>query len=512
MSDYARVVTYTRVSSTEQSHGYSLEAQERCLRDYAQGNHLRIVRKFSESHSAYNPGRPEFEKMLQFLAQNPDIKAILAYKLDRLTRNMTDHSALSTLPDIRIISATEALPPGATGELLWNMNAAISRFYSAQIGERASLGMLTKCRRGLYPSLAPLGYVNIKEPPCIVPDPLRGDMVKELFEHHARTGASLSQLLDWSEKRGLRTRGGGKLRKSALHKMLQNPIYYGTFRWRSETYEGKHEPLISKSLFDRCQERLMEKTHSMTKRDFPYRGLVKCGLCGCHLTASIVKGRYIYYRCTQGRGKCEQKSIREDRLGVELASVVDRIHLSSTQASELLQLMRDRQEEDAKYRKARISKLKAHRDKLEERRDKAYADKADGILGQDRWLKMDNRWAAEDLLLRSEIRDLDSQRDPSVDNIRATLQLLNCASDLYRRQSDAERARLLRVLVCNCKLKGGSVEPTYRSPFDRIAEGVSSATWYPRPDWNFREYLSFLSHLSRGSCRGCADEHVSCSS
>jgi site-specific DNA recombinase len=484
MSDYIRAVAYTRVSSADQTDSFSLEAQDRCVCDYAEGHHFRIVKKFSESHSAYNPGRPEFEKMLQFLAENRDIKVILAYKLDRLTRNMTDHGTLSTLSDVQIISASEALPPGATGELLWNMNAAISRFYSAQIGERASLGMITKCRNGLYPSLAPLGYVNIKEPPCITPDPLRGQMIREMFEHHARSGASLNELLEWSEKRGLTTRNGGKLRKSVLHKMIQNPVYYGTFRWRNELYEGRHEPLISKSLFDRCQARLKARTHIVTKRSFPYRGLVMCGYCGCHLTASIAKKRYTYYFCTQGRGKCEQKYIREDRLGLRLAEAVERIHLTSEQISELMHLLQERQGETTSHREMRLTKLQALREKLEERRTKAYTDKADGIIGQERWMKMDKRWAAEDLLINSEIQDLSSQRDPSVDDIGATLELLNRAPDLYRSQSDAERARLLHALVWNLSITGESVDPVYRKPFDIIAQSASSATWYPQEDSN----------------------------
>jgi len=67
MSDTRKVVGYIRVSSQEQTKGHSLEAQERYLRDYAAGNNLKIVKLFSESHSAYTPGRPEFERMLRFL-------------------------------------------------------------------------------------------------------------------------------------------------------------------------------------------------------------------------------------------------------------------------------------------------------------------------------------------------------------------------------------------------------------------------------------------------------------
>jgi hypothetical protein len=90
---------------------------------------------------------------------------------------------------------------------------------------------------------------------------------------------------------------------------------------------------------------------------------------------------------------------------------------------------------------------------------------------------MDKRWAAEELVLKSEIELIGTQRDPSPDDVKATLELLNRAPDLYRRQSDAERARLLRVLVWNLTLTNESVDPVYRKPFDLVTEGVSSPVW-----------------------------------
>ena len=487
MAEPAKVVTYSRVSSAEQAKGHSLDAQEQCLSDFASGNNLQIVKRFSEAHSAYAPGRPEFQRMLRYLDEHPSVRAILTYKLDRLTRNMTDHATLSELSDTQIISATEALPGGATGELLWNMNAAISRFYSAQLAERTSLGMLTKCRKGLYPSLAPLGYINVTESPCIVPDPVRADLVREMFEYHARTGVSLAALVDWAAERGLTTRTGGSLRKAALHKMIQNPVYTGTFRWKGEEFEGKYQPLVSRAAFERCQQRLAEKTHTVTKRVFPYRGLVFCGYCGCQLTAAYAKKRWIYYRCTYARGKCDQGYTREDRLGERLAGVVESVHLTSKQVSELLHLLQNRGDERAQHRKDRLARLAAQREKVEQRRDQAYSDKADGTLSHERWAKMDKKWVAEDMVLRSEIEQLEAQRDPRVDDVRATLELLNLAPDLYRSRSDAERARLLHALVWNLTITAESVDPVYRKPFDLIAKGASSANWYPQVDSNLGE-------------------------
>ena len=484
MSECIEVVAYTRVSSAEQAKGQSLDGQRSFVQDYARRANLKIIKLFSESHSAYSPGRPKFDEMLRFIRRNPRIKAILAYKFDRLTRNMTDHATLSELSNIRIISATEALPEGATGEFLFNMSAVVSRFYSAQLAERTSLGMLTKCRKGLYPSLAPLGYVNVKEPPCIVPDPLRAEMVKEMFERYAESGASLAALEEWAERRGLVTRGGGKVRKSAIHKMLQNPLYYGTFRWGGELYEGRHEPIISRSTFDRCQQRLADKSHTVSKRRFPYRGLVFCGYCGCQLTAAYAKGKYIYYRCTQARGKCRQKYIRQDRLGDRLAVVVDGLHLERDQVSNLLSVVLENHERSSLRRRTRLDRLREQRRRLDERRDRAYTDKADGLLGKDRWLTLDRRWAAEDLLVKGEIEELESYRPPSVDDVEATLELLERAPDLYRRQSDEERARLLSALVWNLTITDESVDPVYKKPFSEVAQYASSANWYPRQDSN----------------------------
>ena len=484
MPKSVKAVAYIRVSSLEQEKGYSLDAQRQCLVDYAGTYGLEIVRTFAESHSAYSPGRPEFTKMLRFLEEHKEVEAVLAYKLDRLTRNMSDHAILSELRNVRIISATETLPEGASGELLWNMNAAISRFYSAQLAERTALGMITKCKKGMYPSLAPLGYVNIKEDPALAPDPLRADMIRELFELHARTGASLACLVDWAEKRGLTTRRGGKLRSSALHKMLQNPIYYGAFRWAGTEYEGAHEPLISKALFDRCQRRLFEKTHVVTKRSFPYRGLLTCGYCGCKLTAAYAKKKYIYYRCTHGRGPCAQEYIRQDRLGERLASVVDAVHITSELASDLVQLLMDREATQAVHRRNRLSGLENQLERVEHRRETAYSDKADGSIDPERWVRMDRKWAAEEMLIRGEIEDLEESAEPQMDNVKVTLELLNRAPVLYRRQTDSERARFLRVLVWNILITRGSVEPVYRRPFELIAQGAKSANWYPRQDSN----------------------------
>jgi ParB-like chromosome segregation protein Spo0J len=74
--------------------------------------------------------------------------------------------------------------------------------------------------------------------------------------------------------------------------------------------------------------------------------------------------------------------------------------------------------------------------------------------------------------------------EPSVDDVQATLELLQRAPELYLRQNDEQRARLLRVLVWNCRWSDRKIEPIYRKPFDLVAQGISSANWYAQQESN----------------------------
>jgi site-specific DNA recombinase len=70
-------------------------------------------------------------------------------------------------------------------------------------------------------------------------------------------------------------------------------------------YKGVHKPLISKTLFDQVNDRLDGKNRSKRiTHEFLYRPFLSCENCGCQLTATIKKGRFIYYYCTNGKGKC----------------------------------------------------------------------------------------------------------------------------------------------------------------------------------------------------------------
>jgi len=483
-----KAVAYIRVSTEEQAeHGYSLEVQDQVLKDYAKGHEIEIVGAFVEAESAFKPGRREFERMAKLLDTDKTITAVLCYKIDRVSRNTTDYAYLVEKLGIEIISATEQLPSNSTGRLMGDMQIAFSRHFSAQLSERVSQAMTAKAKKGIYPSYAPIGYVNDLATRTLILDPERAGLVRELFETYAETDVSLLDLTHWAEQRGLRTRKGQCLQRSTIHKLLSNPIYKGVVHWGDVTVPGIHPAIVSEYLFDRVQAKLCGRGHIQGKHAFPFRGLLVCGHCGCQITASQAKGKYVYYHCTNGRGKCAQPYIRQEALAQKLQSVVDNVRIPEDVVRQLVDQIHEGEQERKASIQRKLEQLGAEAANHAKRRDQAYVDKLDRVISEERWREMDGAWASEADDIAKTIAQLEAALLTSgADDAREAFELLEHASDLYSRQPFEEQARGLKILVSNCKLTGENAEPNYRKPFDLVAEGLHSGTWYALVDVNSR--------------------------
>ena len=482
-----KVVAYIRVSTKGQEE-LSPETQRQVLADYAHGHDLQIVQAFDETHSAYRPGRPEYEAMLAFLRKRKDVVGVLVYKLDRLWRNEVDYAALAAMDDISLFSATEDIPDGATGRFLTTVYAAIARLSSDQTSERVKDAARMKARKGGWPGPAPTGYINDREAKVLRPDPIMASIVKLVFETYVREDISLSRLVHRARDLGLRTRKGGVLSKGPLHKLLTNPVYYGMTKYEGVLFPGNHEPLISKALFDAVQDRLHGKSSPLTKRSFPYRGFMTCGYCGCKITASLAKGRYTYYHCTRGKGTCEQDFVPEDRIGDMFLPLVENVRLTRQQVRALLEGIRSEGERRRKEAKRHMRAIRLQERELGEMRGRAYEDKLTGAISEDWWIGMERRWSERENQLRNQMELLELGTGPAEDEAEATFKLLQRAPALYQRQSHDQRARLLKVLLSNSVLVDRKLDPIYKKPFDLVAEGVHSGSLLLGEDSNLQPF------------------------
>jgi len=102
-------------------------------------------------------------------------------------------------------------------------------------------------------------------------------------------------------------------------------------QFHGKIYEGKHETIIPRKLFAECQKAMEVKQHPKKKRIyFPFRGLMTCAKCGCLLTATRKKDKYVYYYCTNGRDNCSEHNhyLKEEEVIKTLSGVFDRLVVS----------------------------------------------------------------------------------------------------------------------------------------------------------------------------------------
>jgi site-specific DNA recombinase len=182
--------------------------------------------------------------------------------------------------------------------------------------------MLEKAEQGIWPSFAPLGYLNVDGPEgkkIIVPDPVLAPIVRRLFEWYATGTFSIRAVAKMARRAGFAFRKSGNLVPQAtVHTIPRNRIYTGDFDWDGRTHRGTYEPIVSRELWSRVQEVL---DHRFAKR-FAFSGLIACGHCGCSLVGEIKKGRYVDYHCTGAKGKCPEPYTRQEVLEERFADIL----------------------------------------------------------------------------------------------------------------------------------------------------------------------------------------------
>ena len=316
-----KAVLYARVSSKEQELGYSIAAQQELLRRNGSEQNLSIE-EFSDVETAKTVGRPGFNAMLSYLRKHPDCRVVLVEKTDRLYRNFRDMVTLDELDlEIHFVKQNSILTKESRSseKFMHGLSVLMAKNYIDNLSEEVKKGVRTKAAQGLWPSYAPMGYLNTVRPDgkrIVVPDPVLGPLVTQLFEWFAKGEYSIKSLAKKAYQEGFRFRKSeGKVPVTTLHKILRKRIYTGDFDYGGRTYEGSHEPLVKREVWDRVQEILdgrHAKKHRKVTHDFVYSGMVRCGHCGCSMVGEVKKGRYVYYHCTGYRGKCPEPYTREE--------------------------------------------------------------------------------------------------------------------------------------------------------------------------------------------------------
>lgn len=365
---------YARKSmEAEDAQALSIESQVREMTALAARENLEIVEIKRESHSSKDVGqRPVYNQLLDDIRCGK-FNGLLTWAPDRLSRNAGDLGAVVDLLDqkklIEIRTYTQTFTNNPNEKFMLMIVGSQAKLENDQKIINVKRGLRARCEMGLRPCTAPTGYLNEKnvDKKCQVRlDPKRARVIKQIFEKIGNEGWSGRQTYKWLEKSGFRTRTGKHFSLSNLYLTIRNPFYYGEFEYPAgsgDWYQGSHEPLITKELFEKVQSGIQDQYIPKTEsKEFAFTRLIKCGYCESGITADEkfkklkdgTVNRHVYYRCTKGKGvECTNPPINETLLIEELSKLLDTIDLDEIGTREKIE------EEIVRYNKFRMGVLGA---------------------------------------------------------------------------------------------------------------------------------------------------------
>ena len=370
-----KVYIYTRVSTTMQIDGYSLDAQKARMKAYADFNDYQIVGEYEDAGKSGKSieGRASFCRMMEDIKSGKDgVAYVLVFKLSRFGRNAADVlSTLQVMQDfgVNLICVEDGIDSSKdAGKLMISVLSAVAEIERENIRVQTMEGRIQKAREGRWNGgFAPYGYrlvdgvlqINEDEAPAI----------RTTFEQYVNTDTGANGLSKYLETHGFqklaRQNGTSPLFSATLIRaILKNPVYCGKIAFgrrklekihgtRNEYHQvpqenyllvdGLHEGIVSEELWNAAQVKLLAQSkryepvnRSKTEQAHLLSALVKCPVCGAGMYSNKCTKRkkdgtpyksFSYYSCKhrkmQRGQKCDfNKQIQEEVLDNAVVEVI----------------------------------------------------------------------------------------------------------------------------------------------------------------------------------------------
>ncbi len=315
---------YVRVSTDDQLE-YSPDSQLKLIREYAKREGFIIPDEYVYKDDGISgklaDKRPAFRLMIATAKEEHPFDCIFVWKYSRFARNQEESIMYKNLLrkrgiDVKSISEPSSDSPFAS--LIERIIEWMDEYYLINLSGEVKRGMKEKSLRGEAMGRPPFGY-SVKDK-ALVPNEDAG-VVRYIFEQYAAGKSCRAIAAGFAGVHGMPN-------AQVVKYILRNPAYIGKIRWDedgkvnynsqqyvadiSELPDGKHEPIVSKDVWDAAQERLANDKEIRYQRKehkvFMLKGLVRCSNCGATLVDVTGRAREDKPRmqcCRYVRGQCK---------------------------------------------------------------------------------------------------------------------------------------------------------------------------------------------------------------
>lgn len=487
-----KAVILARVSTEEQREaGNSLPAQQIRLHAYIQRMpKLALDREYIFDETAFKEHRKEFQKVIDYLVAQKEIIALCCDKVDRLSRDFL--VGLPVLEKLRREGKIELHFPSdnlilhqnspATDLFHFNIAVSLAQYYSNAISDNVKRAFEQKRRKGEWIGKPRIGYKNdidINDNKTIVADPQRAHLIVKLFELYATGNYSYQTARADIIKQGLRTKDGKPPSKSIIENILKDTFYYGiAVSKKYGAYAHSYERLISKELFDRCQEVRLKRKKSPNKevsKDFIFKGLLKCENCGCAMSpeTKTKKSRlnFTYYSCTNSKGICKRVYVPEKALLKPIYDVLSRLEsISEATQEKVVNALRKTTESEVAFHQAQVSRIRTEQDTYNERKDGLLDLFLDKSITKPQYDKKMQEYTDKLQTLNIEFQEHTNADCEYQTTVATVFSLARRAKSIFDSSEKHEKRAFIGYLVQNPTVKEKTLVFTMRSPFNVILE------------------------------------------
>ena len=279
-----RCAIYTRKSSEEglEQEFNSLDAQYEACSAYITALRSEGWRQMAERFddggiSGGTLERPGLQRLLA-LVEARQVDVIIVYKIDRLTRSLSDFSRLAERFEARgvsFVSVTQQFNTSSSmGRLMLNVLLSFAQFEREVTAERIRDKIAASKKKGMWMGgTVPLGY-RLKDRK-LVPEPATAALIGQIYQRYLQLG-SVPQLRQALDHEGIttpvrtlgtgRVQGGKPFTRGHLYRLLASPVYIGRVPHRAASYPGQHEAIIAQPLWDQVQAQLAANDQGGRKR------------------------------------------------------------------------------------------------------------------------------------------------------------------------------------------------------------------------------------------------------
>lgn len=498
---------YARKSSeAEDKQVQSIDSQMTELKPLIKEKNLSLLKKFSESHSAKAPGRPVFNEMINLISQRKDIKGIVCWKLNRLSRNPIDTGTIQWLlqsGDIKEIITPSKTYTEVDSDFIMAVEGAQANRFIRDLREDTIRGINAKLEKGQFPGMAPTGYKNNtykkQGEKDISAHPIYFTLMRKLFDYALTGNFSFEQLRLKSKELGIKNNRGNFISKTGIHHNLTNPFYTGRFFYDGKLYDhATHPPMLTVDEFDLLQDIMSGRSRPrLIKHSFPLNGLIRCGFCGMMITGEEHKKTYkngvtqvfTYYRCSKKNKviKCSEPSIPNGELEKQVLRFLKHVRLSEKFADWAIRWLNEENKDQNEVLEAKYKSLKQSYEDIVKRINNltdmliSPLNVNDCMISQQEFTEKRGEMVKERDMIQKNLSQIDNNADDWTDLAVRTFDFAARAQERFANGGLETKKIIMRAVGSYLELRDKKIEFKPRTPFLYIKgalETVHDSEWF----------------------------------